>query len=77
MNIIGIAILVILVAVVALAAIPVERESRRRLRQYLMRKCMGREWHRQFPEIPKADIRRFLNAFMDGFAFKSEKGHGA
>jgi len=72
MNIIGIAILVILVAIVMIAAIPVERESRRRLKQYWIRKCMGREWRRQFPEIPKADIRRFLDAFVDGFAFKSK-----
>jgi propanediol dehydratase small subunit len=72
MNLIGIGILIAAVAVVAIAATPVERESRRRLRQYWTRRCMGRQWRSRFTDVPKKEIRRFLDTFVDGFGFKSQ-----
>jgi hypothetical protein len=39
---------------------------------YAVRRCMGRKWKETFPEVPKADIRRFLLLFVDAFAFKDE-----
>jgi hypothetical protein len=64
---------VILVAVVVfIMLIPVERERKRRLQRYWDRMCTGREWRRRFPDVPKEAIRRFLQIFVDGFAFKDK-----
>jgi hypothetical protein len=62
-----IGILIILAAFPIIATILV---SRHRLKRYWMRKCMGREWRRQFPKDPKEDIRQFLDAFVDSFDFR-------
>ena len=72
-NIILIVVAVIIGAVVLIAAIPVERESKRRLQRYWDRTCTGAEWHSRFPNAPKDEIRRFLQAFVDGFAFKDQQ----
>jgi hypothetical protein len=64
---------VLLVAVVVfIMMIPFERERKRRLQRYWDRACMGREWRRRFPDAPKESIRRFLQIFVDGFAFKDK-----
>jgi hypothetical protein len=72
-NIILIAIVVIIGAVVMIAMIPVERESKRRLKRYWDRTCTGTDWLSRFPNVPKDEIRKFLQAFVDGFAFKDQQ----
>ncbi len=72
-SIITITILLVIVLAVMAAAIPNERESKRRLQRYWDRVCTGVKWRRRFPNIPKEEIRRFLEAFIDGFAFKSNQ----
>jgi propanediol dehydratase small subunit len=72
-SIITITILLVIVLAVMAAAIPNERESKRRLQRYWDRVCTGAKWRRRFPNIPKEEIRRFLEAFIDGFAFKSNQ----
>jgi hypothetical protein len=58
-----------LVTVVVLATIPFEIKARRRLRVYWDRRCTGIQWRRSFPSASKHNIRAFLAAFVDGFAF--------
>ena len=54
-------------------SIPFEIKRRRRLNRYWSRSCTGKDWKRRFPEVPKQDIRDFLEVFVDGFAFSSKK----
>lgn len=56
-----------------IAMIPVERESKRRLQRYWDRTCTGANWHSRFPDSPKDEIRKFLQTFVDGFAFKDQQ----
>jgi propanediol dehydratase small subunit len=72
-NIILIVAAVIIGAVIIIAAIPVERESKRRLQRYWDRHCTGADWLNRFPNSPKDEIRRFLQAFAEGFAFKDQQ----
>jgi propanediol dehydratase small subunit len=37
---------------------------------YRQRQCMGRAWHRRFPESSKEDVRQFLGFFASAFAIK-------
>ena len=41
-------------------------------KRYLTRSCMGRDWRNRFPGASKQEIRKFLNLFLDAFAFRSE-----
>ena len=43
------------------------------IRPYWERACMGIRWRRRFPAAPKADIREFLNLFVDAFAFRQKR----
>ena len=72
-SIITITILLVIILAVMAAAIPIERESKRRLQRYWDRLCTGAKWRRRFPNSPKEEIRRFPVAFIDGFAFKSNQ----
>ena len=72
-SIITITILLVILLAVMAAAIPNERESKRRLQRYWDRVCTGAKWRRRFPNSPKEEIRRFLEAFIDGFACKSNQ----
>ena len=45
---------------------------KKRLLRYLNRPCMGADWRCAFPDVPKDDIRKFLNIFIDAFIFKSK-----
>ena len=56
-----------------IAMIPIERESKRRLQRYWDRTCTGAEWRSRFPNVPKNEIRKFLQTFVDGFAFKDQQ----
>ena len=40
---------------------------------YNIRKCTGKEWKAEFPEVPKETIRAFLECFVDGMAFSSNE----
>jgi hypothetical protein len=44
------------------------------MRSYWTRACTGAEWKRRFPLVPKDDIREFLKAFVDAFAFSRTRG---
>jgi hypothetical protein len=43
--------------------------ERRLMRRYWSRVCTGGEWRRSFPLASKAEIRAFLQAFVDAFGF--------
>ena len=62
-----------LVVVVVLATVAVEIRARRRLRVYWDRRCTGILWRRRFPSAAKQEIRAFLDAFVDGFAFPRKR----
>ena len=66
----SIVILLLVGFVVFIMSVPVAKERKRLLQRYWDRVCTGREWRRRFPDAPKEDIRRFLQTFVDGFAFK-------
>ena len=42
-------------------------------RFYRARSCQGRGWKREFPTIPKKEIRKFLLLFVDAFAFNERQ----
>ncbi|MCP4643183.1 MAG: hypothetical protein GY851_22235 [bacterium] len=65
-------VLLLLLAVVVAVPLAVVIVESRHLRKYWSRPCTGREWRRRFPHVPKQDIRSFLQAFCDAFAFKSK-----
>jgi hypothetical protein len=44
-----------------------------RLQPYWDRACTGFQWRRRFPDTPKSDIRRFLELFVDAFAFRQSR----
>lgn len=56
-----------------LVTLPLERERRRRLNRFWSRDCTGPDWQERFPDASKQDIRSFLDAFVDGFAFSTKK----
>ena len=69
--------IIVLIGVLVLAAVvmlPDLLKSRKQLQKYWSRSCMDKEWKKRFPEIPKEDIRDFLEVFVDGFAFSRKKG---
>ena len=70
MKLISLGIIILLFLAIA---IPFEIRRRRRLNQYWSRSCTGRDWKKRFPNVPKKDIRDFLETFVDGFAFSSNK----
>ena len=49
------------------------RQRRAALRPYWARGCMGFRWRRRFPDAPKAEIREFLNAFVDAFMLRRKR----
>jgi propanediol dehydratase small subunit len=63
----------LVIVVLLLATIPFEIKARRRLRVYWDRRCTGIQWRRRFPSASKHDIRAFLAAFVDGFAFPRKR----
>ena len=56
-----------------LIGMPVEILRRRRLRIYWSRACAGREWRQAFPDADKDEIRKFLQLFVDAFAFRGSR----
>lgn len=72
-NIILIVFAVIIAVVITINSIPVQRESKRRLQRYWDRFCTGADWRDRFPNVPKGEIRKFLQVFVDGFVFKDKQ----
>jgi propanediol dehydratase small subunit len=62
-----------IIVVSVLIALPGELKSRRLLKRFWSRSCMGRQWKRCFPDESNESIREFLELFADAFAFSSEK----
>jgi|GEM_PF-1838131 len=67
-----ITLLVLSFLVVFIISRPDAKERKRRLQRYWDRLCTGKEWRRRFPHAPKDEIRRYLQIFVDGFAFKDK-----
>jgi len=62
------------IVVIALAiSLPTWIRSRRALRKYWDRACMGIRWRRRFPDSPKTEIREFLSALVDVFGFRQSR----
>jgi propanediol dehydratase small subunit len=57
----------------ALIGLPAEIMRRRRLRTYWDRVCAGRDWRQAFPEADKDEIRKYLQVFVDAFAFRESR----
>src|ERR1043166_3703798 len=55
------------------AGIRTELHRRVMLQPYWERVCMGIRWRRRFPQSRKTDIRRFLDFFLDAFAFPARR----
>jgi hypothetical protein len=66
-------IFVVIFAIIWLVTRPLERARKRRLNRFWSRTCTGLEWRVRFPDASKDDIRSFLTAFVDGFAFSDKQ----
>jgi hypothetical protein len=61
---------IVLFAILALAAgTLMQIQTWKALRPYWERACTGIRWRRRFPNSPKAEVREFLDLFIDAFAF--------
>jgi hypothetical protein len=70
MEIITVAIVVLIVIIFS---INIEVRRKERLMKYWSRPCMGKQWKKRFPHVAKAEIRSYLEAFVESFAFKRDK----
>lgn len=48
------------------------RDPSEGLKLYIARACNGPAWRRRFPEVPKGEIRAFLDLFVDSFGITSK-----
>ena len=61
---------IVLFAILALAGgTLMHYQAWKALRPYWERACTGIRWRRRFPDSPKAEIREFLDLFIDEFGF--------
>jgi hypothetical protein len=65
--------LLIIFVIAAVIGLPAEIVRRRRLRTYWDRVCTGRDWRREFPDAAKEEIRKYLQLFVDAFAFRDSR----
>ncbi len=62
---------IVLFSVVAVVGgVLMEIQTRKALRSYWERACAGVRWRRRFPDASKAQIREFLDLFIDAFGFR-------
>jgi len=61
--------LIILIAVAVGVCVAVEMVRQHSMRIIKERSCAGFSWHRRFPDARTDEIRRFLDLFVDAFAF--------
>ena len=66
--------IIVIACFVAAALLSGWLTERRRMSNYWSRVCTGPEWKRRFPQAPKDEIRAFLKAFVDAFAFRRSRG---
>lgn len=68
-------VLLIIIIVSIIISIPFSLERRKRLSKYWSRLdfLSAKKWKKRFPNSSKNEIREFLENFVDGFAFKSNK----
>lgn len=65
---------VVLFAVVAIAGGTLMHvQTWKALRPYRERDCTGVRWRRRFPNSPKAEIREFLDLFVEAFCFRRRR----
>ena len=63
-----------MLAVIAITGgILIHIQTSKALKPYWKRACTGIRWRRRFPNSPKAEIREFLNLFVDAFAFRRRR----
>jgi propanediol dehydratase small subunit len=64
----------VLIALVGLAASLLrEIQTRKALSPFWERACMGIRWRRRFPDARAAQLREFLNIFVDAFVFPRKR----
>jgi propanediol dehydratase small subunit len=74
MNWVQVAMIVLVAAFISLViGLPGELKRRKLMAKYWARTCTGREWKRRFPTATSDEIREFLNEFVDGFAYSTQK----
>lgn len=61
----------VIIIVCVLVGIAQSIAEQKRLQKYWSRSCTGRQWRQRFPDVPKQDIRAFLQTFVDAFSFES------
>jgi hypothetical protein len=54
-------------------SIVIELKRRRSLLKYWTRTCTGSQWRRRFPSASKAEIRAFLDLFVEAFLFRRKR----
>ena len=64
---------IVLAVLIAIALLGEYRRGRRLRRKYWSRTCAGVQWRRAFPDAPKAEIRAFLQAFVDDFGLRPKE----
>jgi propanediol dehydratase small subunit len=62
----------IFLAIATAASIALGFVRHKALQAYWSRTCQGLSWRRAFPNASKAEIRSFLTAFLDAFAFSQK-----
>lgn len=65
--------LAVFLAIVLGASICHAVATRRRLRRYWERSCIGRAWLNDFPSAKADDVRNFLYLFVDSFALSRKR----
>jgi hypothetical protein len=65
-------VIIIVCLVIALLALGWFTE-RKLMRHYWQRACTGRHWRRRFPDASKAEIREFLDVFLEAFGFTDRR----
>ncbi len=64
---------IVLAVFIAIALLGEYLRGRRLRRKYWSRPCAGVQWRRAFPDAPKAEIRAFLQAFVDDFGLRPKE----
>jgi hypothetical protein len=56
-----------------IVAVALGAARRKRFAHFYTTPCRGKEWRRQFPGASKAQIRAFLDCFVDSFGFNPDR----
>jgi len=68
-------VLIVILIFAIILSLPTTIESRKRLKKYWVRKdyFSAKKWKSKFPNSSKDEIRKYLQVFVDGFAFNNKK----